>query len=124
MRLRFTDTLRIKKLAKDNMDTGYTRLRRWWSNKYNLPGNHDLFEKQTITDIMTEWYEDLWARKEELEKQLENGSIPFDDRGETMRTLTTINAELGEQEADKDDLIDKWEKEIAEGKDPDLTEGD
>ena len=104
------------------MQSGYTRLKKWWSNKYNLPGNHPLFVGQTMAEIMTEWYEDLWAKKEEIERQLDSGEIPFDDRGPYMRQLTTINEELGEADNAGDPVIDKWEREIAEGKVPDLTE--
>ena len=81
-------------------------LRRWWSRKYKLPWTHELFQQETEFDLLVEMLEDHF--EEDPKAALEvwrgaSGEIEFSDTG--------------------DDLIDKWERELAMGLEPDLTEG-
>ena len=103
------------------MAGGLGSLRRWWANKYSLPPNHELFESQSIADLNLEMFEDLIGRKRELEAELEAGETK--NTGALLRALNEINRALGEAETGGDPLVDKWERELAEGKIPDLTEG-
>lgn len=77
-------------------------LSRWWVNKYKLPSNHNLFESSTVFDLLIEFWEDQYYQNPIETSRNEKGEIQFVDTG--------------------DDLIDKWEKEFAEGKIPDYLE--
>lgn len=97
---------------------------RWWSEKHKLPPNHELCVSQSVAEIAVEMYEDLYHRKSMLEYELEEATR-VDEQSSITNQLSKISEALGEEgpETFRDDLIDKWEKEIAEGKTPDLTEG-
>jgi hypothetical protein len=74
--------------------------------KYSLPWTHSLFQSATAFELLVEFYEDLFEKdpKAALEAgRNEDGEIIMDDTG--------------------DPLIDKWERELAMGLEPDLTEG-
>lgn len=81
-------------------------LRRWWTDKYKLPSTHEAFQNATIEDLLVEYYEDYFdanpseARKEQSD---EDGEFYFTNTG--------------------DPYVDKWERELAAGIVPDLTEG-
>ncbi len=123
---RFTDESWIKQVAKKSPDDGLIRLKRWWSKKYDLPANHELFEKQTINELLQEWYEDMVFRRLELLDRLETEDLSFDESNVLRRQIESIDkilAEEGEEDEFEDDLIDKWERELEAGEVPDLDEG-
>lgn len=123
---RFTDESWIKQVAKKSPDDGLIRLKRWWSKKYDLPANHELFEKQTINELLQEWYEDMVFRRLELLDRLETEDLSFDESNVLRRQIESIDkilAEEGEEDEFEDDLIDKWERELEAGEIPDLDEG-
>lgn len=83
-----------------------TFLRRWWVQKYKLPWTHEAAQELTWFELLTEWWEDYYDRNpKELRKRF------ADDDGEMYFSETG------------DDLIDKWERELAAGVTPDLEEG-
>lgn len=125
MRLYFSDLSRIKKQAKSNVKSGLAGLKKWWIKKYKLPPNHDLFLNQNEGDLNLEMVEDWLLRKNELEALLTNKAsmFPHEQLRDMQKELDSINAALGEEAEVVDDLIDKWEKELLEGKIPDLNEG-
>ena len=125
MRQYFTDLGRIKRTAKENMETGLAVLKRWWTNKYKLPPNHDLFLDQSESDLSLEMFEDWMLRKRDLEATLTDRAdmLSSEQSREMQRELDGINEALGESAFVVDDLIDKWERELNEGKTPDLSEG-
>lgn len=65
--------------------------------------------------------EDLLVERASLEKRIEEGE---DAAGRLLRELNDVNKALGETDGSDtgDALWDKWEREIAEGKIPDLDE--
>jgi hypothetical protein len=77
-------------------------LSRWWSKKYRLPSNHELFQEQTLHDLMAEFFVDQYEKRPIEAHRNENGEIQFTDTG--------------------DEMIDKWEEQIARGEIPDLNE--
>lgn len=81
-----------------------TVLRRWWVKKYKLPWTHRLAQEATYPDLLVEFYEDLYEeRPQDARKALsKNGEFFFEGTG--------------------DPFIDKWEKELAAGLTPDLSE--
>lgn len=82
-----------------------TMLRRWWTAKYQLPWTHEAFQQSSLFELLTERYEDLFEK--DPDAMFEAG-----------------RNEDGEVELESDDsLISKWERELAMGLTPDLTEG-
>lgn len=97
-----------KHLAKNNVrkPSIITSLRRWWTDKYKLPWTPSNVGDFTVLDLLTEFYEDLFEEDKQAlyeASKNEDGELVFESTG--------------------DDLIDKWEREIAMGIEPDLTEG-
>lgn len=78
-------------------------LRRWWTHKYRLPWNHNLYQESTISELLIEFYEDKFSEDRLEAFKDENGEYFLGDTGDAQ--------------------IDKWEEEIRLGIDPDLTEG-
>lgn len=75
---------------------------RWWSRKYRLPSNHELFQDRTLFDHLVEYYVDKFEERPIESYRNKDGEIQFTDTG--------------------DELIDLWEQQIAEGHDPNLYE--
>lgn len=77
-------------------------MRRWAEAKYKIPWTHEAFQQQTLLDLLTSFWEDHYADNPLEAKRTPSGEVTF---------------QTG------DPLLDKWEREIAEGYEPDLTEG-
>lgn len=58
--------------------------------------------------------------RDDLEADLDEASAS--DRSEIMKRLVRVRQALGDKTASTDPLIDKWERELADGKTPDLYE--
>jgi hypothetical protein len=119
MRPTFSDLDNIKIRAKHRIESGQIAVERWWSRKYNLPPNHELFLDRSLGELHQEMIEDLLFQKSELERRIEAGE---EDQDRLVRELNEAKKALGEEEAAQDDLWEKWERELAEGKIPDLDE--
>jgi hypothetical protein len=81
-------------------------LRRFVAKKYKLPLTHECFADLTYFDLLTEVYEDYYDENPKAvlsDMKGDDGEIEFEETG--------------------DELIDKWEKELAMGLTPDLNEG-
>lgn len=123
MRPSFTDYDRIKRQAKKAVDGGSSYIRRWWSNKYKRPSSDPLFEQRSLSEWVSEMYEDLYERKAEFQAQLEDDMTPLGEKSSLMARLERINKILGEDlDQVADPLVDKWEKQIQAGEEPDLDE--
>jgi hypothetical protein len=130
MRLPFSDSARLRREAKANHASGLSALKRWWSGKYKLPATHPLFEGQSMAALSLEMYEDLYARRDEIQREIKDAPSAK-ERLELMDALQKLDEALGEREAAKNDgpmitgdaLFDRWEKILAEGGVPDLDEG-
>lgn len=120
MRPRFTAEQNVRSRAKARVDSGTAALERWWSRKYRLPAYHQLFLERSTTDLEQEMLEDLQLERDALREKLAD----FEgDAAELLKQLNALNDALGEKTSEtEDDLIDKWEREVAEGKIPDLDE--
>lgn len=89
---------------RQKLDPGLVEmLRRWWTEKYRLPSNHELFQTSTVFTLLTEFWLDHYYNNSLEAYRNEDGEIQFINTG--------------------DELIDKWEKELSEGKNPDYLEG-
>lgn len=67
-------------------------------------------------------YEDAYDRVRELEASLEDDELKLDERRRVSEQLRKLYRALGEKAPSEDELVDKWEQELAEGKIPDLDE--
>jgi hypothetical protein len=122
MRHFFSDEKLLLKKAESNITRNLTHVKKWWSEKYNLPANHELFEKQSLSELVIEMFEDRLLRKEKLMYDLENEDLDLDARSIIKKQIKGIDKSLGYEEFDdEDELIDQWERELAEGKVPDFN---
>lgn len=87
-----------------------------------MPPNHELFESQSIAELHLEFFEDMYAQRDEVISLLESDEKHIDHE-KLYKQLNAINKALDLPEIAADPLIDKWEKELAEGLEPDLEEG-
>ena len=115
----FSDGENLQAKARHNLRAGVTQRRRWWCDKYELPPNHPLFLERSVSSLQQEMCEDLLWRQRQLLRRLEDEP---DKDGALLEELNSINKALGEEETVIDPLFDKWERELAEGKIPDLDE--
>ena len=68
-------------------------------------------------------YEDLYLRKEELEEDLENASgKEYTDISKRLNAIYRALDTDTDEGYEDDPLIAKWERELEEGKVPDLEE--
>lgn len=118
MRLPFADSERLKREAKKSVNSGLARIRRWWVGKYKLPPSHELFQNQSLAELTQEMYEDLFFKKAELEDILENDDR--ENRENILEQLNVLNKALGEEYIVSDPLVAQWEKDLEEGRIPDL----
>lgn len=101
------------------MADGLTHVRQWWSQKYSRPATDPAFERQTYAELHLEMLEDLHLRRKGLLRDLEDRPADF----KAVEELQQLNKALGiEGEVSSDPLIDKWERELAAGRIPDLDE--
>lgn len=107
----------MKAQARRNLENSDERIRRWWCRKYNAPSNDPRFLSRSIAEWTIELLEDTYERREEVRQQIESGQVRFSD-GEAM--LRKLSEALGEQPEGFDPLIDEWERDLAEGRVPDL----
>ncbi len=119
MRPTFGSTERLKAKARENLDTGYGRIRRWWCQKYNRPENDARFQSRAYTEWAIEMFEDLYERRNETERAIEERTLSISQGDEILRRIARA---LGEDEglASSDPLIDQWERDLEEGRIPDL----
>ena len=106
--------------AKRSVSTGYTQVKQWWSQKYRLPPNHELFENQSLAELTYEMFEDMISRRDEILEELETAESKQADW--LVKQLNLLNEALGEEPYIQDPLIDKWDRELAAGLVPDLDE--
>jgi len=83
-----------------------------------------MFLGQTEAELRLEMFEDLLERREEILEQLHQEAVAPRERADLREKLQSIDAVFDRDKSDlgEDPLIDKWEREIAEGKTPDFDE--
>jgi len=120
MSLTFSGGDHIRSKAKGNLETWETQVRRWWTERYNLPPNHELFQSLSIAEHTLDMYEDLYFKKEEVERALTGRG--GGDKQSLMEQLSALNRALGlsAKAESEDELVDQWERDIEEGRVPDL----
>ena len=88
-----------------------------------MPSSSPLFEDRTQADLEAEMLADLYATQADLQDRLENTMDPA-ERHRLVSQLSSIARALGEPEEVADDpLIDEWERDLAEGRTPNLEKG-
>ena len=109
---------RLRRKAKKNIQTNDYMIRKWWVDKYKRPTNDPLFTTRSWVEWQLEMFEDMHAERERIVEKLEAGEI---EAKVAMPALDALNKILGDDKV-LDPLADKWERELAEGKMPDLDE--
>lgn len=112
----------MKRLAERNLESGIASWKQWWSKKYNLPTNHELFQTSTLAELHLDYFEDLVVRRREILNRLddEDEEIETKEREDLYDQLNILNKAMGYPEQAQDELVDQWERELAEGKIPDV----
>ena len=113
----FSDGERLRARAKKNLDSGMVQIKRWWSDRYKMPPNHELFTSLSVAEHTQDMYEDLMFRRADVERSLESGE---GDREVLMKQLMLLDKVLDEGVESEDDLFDQWERDVEEGRIPDL----
>lgn len=121
----FFDLARLKKRAAREAKgaTGNSFLANWWSKKYGLPPNHELFTSRTPASLYQEYFEWLHERRDELQSALQEAR--GQERFGLIDQITSITAILEGQEnagpmVTGDALVDEWEEMLDRGAMPDL----
>ena len=117
----FSDGKRLKARAKKSLDDGLAQIKRWWSERYKLPPNHELFMNQSLAEHTQEMYEDLMFKRDDIRRNLESGGHSSEESQALLEQLNVINKALGDDEEVQDTLFDEWERELEEGRIPDLN---
>lgn len=115
----FSDHKNLLTRAKKDFDSLENKIRSWWEEKYKLPSNQDLFEKESISFHLFRYYVELCQEKHELEQEIKDNTL---GRAELGKKLRKIEEALGEVKGSTtgDPLADKWEEMLARGEIPDL----
>lgn len=85
-----------------------------------MPPNHELFESQSIAELNLEFFEDIMVRRKEILEDLENEDIKQEEAGSLYKQLNAVNKILGLEEVSSDPVVDEWERELLDGRVPDL----
>jgi hypothetical protein len=120
MRKRFGSVSQLKQRAKSSHLSGELLLKRWFVNKYKLPPSHELFTGQSEAELMQEFYEDLWVRRDEIHAQID-GADDLKYRSALYEQLNGINRALGEPEEHYDEFFEQLERDFNEGRTPDFA---
>jgi len=75
-------------------------LEKWWTGKYHLPWNHDLFQTRTLFDLLVEYQLDYFESNPLEVHRNPDGHIQF---------------------VTGDEVIDRWEAAVARGETPNLA---
>lgn len=90
-----------------------------------MPPYDERFVGQPLAVHLRSFYEDQLDRKEDIERQLRNGSMGHASRIKLMVALKSIKELLDDVEektgSTQDPLAVYWESEIAAGREPDLN---
>jgi len=111
---------RVRRRAEREVESGLASLKRWWSSKYKLPPNHTLFLEQSVAELNQEMIEDLLVRKRDLIAALGDEDQPIKEQQELSRQLRGVLTALGDPVETGDELVDQWERDLEEGRVPDL----
>jgi hypothetical protein len=109
---------RLRRKAKKNVHTNDYMIRKWWVEKYKRPTNDRLFMTRSWAEWQIEMFEDMYSERERIADRFRDGDI---DSKVAMPALAALNNVLDDS-VSIDPLADKWERELAEGKLPNLDE--
>jgi hypothetical protein len=95
--------------------------KKWWRKKYGQSPKP--FHEYSLAELIREMYVDLYWQREECMTELEQRD---GDKTDLYRRLALLDDALDDDTEPKrlssDPLLDKWDRELAEGKEIDLEE--
>jgi hypothetical protein len=71
-------------------------VRRWFQNKYKLPGDHAAFTGRPLGVHLTAWFEDLWVELRDLQRRLE-ADPTIEGHGALRERVSVLQRVLGEE---------------------------
>lgn len=81
-----------------------------------------MFTSQTVAELELELFEDLLFQREDIMDKLRDSHIDQRERSSMRDRLVEINKVFGfEPDLGEDPLIDSWERDLEDGKIPDLS---
>jgi len=76
--------------------------------------------ERSWAEWQVEMYEDLYVRRNDIKAQITDGDV---DQRKAIKVLNAIEGLLGDPSGSgSDPMVDKWERELDEGKTPDLND--
>lgn len=127
MRLPFTDTTRLKYLAKARAEQDLDYLERFYERRYNQPAFSGKFEDRSAAAWQLELLTEAWRRRMELQTSIKAQQEMGADNKQVkarMRTayqhLRAIDNLFGDAVGPQD-LTHQWDEQLKAGKAPDLA---
>lgn len=109
---------RLRAQARRNITSNDYQIRRWWVEKYKRPTNDPSFMRRSWPEWQVEMFEDMLGQRETILERVANGEA---DAKDAAAAIDALNKVLGDERT-VDPLVDKWERELATGKMPNLDE--
>lgn len=109
---------RLRAQARRNLQTNDYRIRKWWVDKYKRPTTDARYLSRSWPEWQVEMFEDMLAQRESILERVSAGEV---DAKEGATIIDALNKLLGDERT-VDPLVDKWERELASGKVPNLDE--
>jgi hypothetical protein len=95
--------------------------KKWWVKKYQTPPKP--LNDYTMTELLIEMYTDLYQQRDEIYRELETRRGDKSDLYDHLALVEqALQDETDPKRVSSDPLIDKWERELAEGKEINLEE--
>lgn len=116
----------MRKRARRRSDDVERIVQRYWVQKYNRPATDPLWLDQPFSEHLTEFFEDRWRDREEVQKQLLDPDVSPLRRSQLMDHLDALDkvldlrAEIDETTSMGDILEDYWLWQEEQGEEPDM----
>jgi hypothetical protein len=106
-----------KARARRKTQTKASALQKWWSDHFNVAPDDPSVVDKSEAELEEAWYEWLFGTLEELKAENEeNPSRALQEK------IDRVQAVIDGEKYEEDPLIAQWERELAEGKIPDLEQ--
>jgi hypothetical protein len=92
----------------------------WWTRKYNRPANDPLFMQRNFADLLSELFDDHYAKRNEIIELLKTQPSNRKELEEQVVALEQILGIRGENDNEfwYDPLVEQWEAAVRDGRTP------